>query len=162
MSRSESFIVNRSMGSLPTVSEVGIFKALQAWRLCSKFTSNAEHFSFSLCTEKTEYIFSIDVRDTNFYCGASCNWVFDLGLFCAGQYFRIRNYKDNSEPFCGFGCDFSYVPKINSVPTDRCEKEKFCFLVKKYDDEEIVLNGYGADEYIYRREERRAEIFIEG
>ena len=100
-------------------------------------------------------------------CGASNNLVFDLGLYCAGQYFRIRNYKDNTEPFCHFGCDFSYVPQNASVPTDKCDIDKYCmiengimFTVKKYDDEQIILKGCGDDEYIYRRNEKLAENYI--
>ena len=168
MIRSEAFVVNKESQLLPKVSEVGILKALQSWRMCSRYVSNAEYFSFSLCTAKTEYIFSIEVDNDNIYCGASNNLVFDLGLYCAGQYFRIRNYKDNSEPFCGFGCDFSYIPKTISVPTRNNLTEKegrnqsdIMFNVKRYDDEQIVLEGCGGDEYIYQRKEKRAESYIE-
>ncbi|MBQ2730470.1 MAG: helix-turn-helix transcriptional regulator [Clostridia bacterium] len=168
MLRSEKFVVSKDSQLQPTVSDVGILKALQSWRMCSKYVSNTERFSFSLCTAKTEYIFSIEVDNDNIYCGASNNLVFDLGLYCAGQYFRIRNYKDNSEPFCGFGCDFSYTPKTISVPTDKCDTERYCknqngimFTVKRYDDEQIVLKGCGGDEYVYQRNEKRAESYIE-
>lgn len=168
MLRSEKFLVNKDSRSLPKVSEVGILRALQSWRMCSKYVSNPEHFSFSLCTAKTEYIFSIDVDNDNIYCGVSNNLVFDLGLYCAGQFFRIRNYKDNSEPFCNFLCDFSYTPKTISVPTDKCDTERYCknqngimFTVKRYDDEHIVLKGCGGDEYVYQRIEKRAESYIE-
>ena len=168
MLRSEKFIVNKNLQLQPKVSDVGILKALQSWRMCSKYVSNVERFSFSLCTAKTEYIFSIEVDNDNIYCGASNNLVFDLGLYCAGQYFRIRNYKNNSEPFCGFRCDFSCAPKTISVPTDKCDAETRCkiengimFTVKRYDDEQIVLKGCGDDEYIYQRNEKRAESYAE-
>lgn len=163
MLRSEKFAVNKSLQPLPKVSEVGISKALQSWRRCSKYISNADRFLFSLCTERTEYTFSIEVNNDNIYCAASNNLVVELGLYCAGQYFRIRNYKDNSEPFCSFRCDFSYMPnttQITSASTDG-ENQGLIFMVKKYDDDQIVLQGCGDDEYIYRREEKRAESYIE-
>lgn len=166
--RRESFQINRSKGGLPKVSEVGILKALQSWRMCAKLTDTVERFSFSLCTQSTEYIFSIDQNGENIYCGASFNRVFDLGLYCAGQYFRIRHYKDNTEPFCGFGCDFSFVPRSALVPTDKCDlsacqndKQSNIFTVKRYSDDEIVLSGCGGDEYIYRKDDKRNEIFSE-
>ena len=166
--RRESFQISRNKGGLPKVSEVGILKALQSWRMCAKLTDTVERFSFSLCTQSTEYIFSIDQNGENIYCGASFNRVFDLGLYCAGQYFRIRHYKDNTEPFCGFGCDFSFVPRSASVPTDKCDlsacqndKQSNIFTVKRYSDDEIVLSGCGGDEYIYRKDDKRNEIFSE-
>ena len=122
---------------------------------------------FSLCTGKTEYVFNIDFQDTNIYCGASYNIVFDLGVFGGGQFFRLRNYKDNSEKYCGFYCDFSYEFKNIEIPTNQCELGKclqtsngLMWCVKRYSDDEIVLQGCGDDEYTYSRLEKRTERFV--
>ena len=56
-------------------------------------------------------------------------------------------------------CDFSYLPKTTSVPTDKI-KNNLMFHVKKYDDEQIILRGCSNDEYVYRREEKRAETYV--
>ena len=105
-------------------------------------------------------------KDTNIYCGASYNIVFDLGLFSGGQFFRIRNYKDNSEKWCRFHCDFSYESRDVKIPTEQCELGKclittkgLMWCIKRYTDDEIVLQGCGDNDYIYRRTDRRTEQF---
>ena len=163
----ETFETDHSAEPLPTVKKAGIPKCLELWRMGDSFTSDRDCMRFLLCTGKTEYVFSIDRADTNIYCGASYNTVFDLGLFSGGQYFRIRNYRDNSEKWCGFFCDFSYMPPEAKVPTDQCELGKcvrtpsgMMWCVKRYTDDEIVLQGCGDDEYVYRRREEKTERFV--
>ena len=142
------------------------FTVHEHWRMADSYSADADHLNFFLCTGKTEYIFSIRPQDTNIYCGASYNIVFDLGMFSGGQFFRIRNYKDNSENYCRFFCDFSYEFREIDIPTEECELGK-CFTtskglmwcVKRYTDDEIVLQGCGEDEYIYRRTDIRTEQF---
>ena len=87
-------------------------------------------------------------------------------MFSGGQFFRIRIYKDNSEKFCGFYYDFSYEAKDINIPTEQCELGKclktskgLMWCIKRYTDEEIVLQGCGDDEYIYRRNDKRTEQF---
>ncbi len=166
MRRLESFVVDHSGTPLPTVKESGIPKCLTLWRMSSSYHATHDEFNFSLCTGKTEYNFSIKVEDTNIYCGASYNIVFDLGLFGGGQFFRIRNYRDNSEKWCCFHCDFSYEPRDIKIPTEQCELGKclttsngLMWCVKRYTDDEIVLQGCGNDEYTYRRTNKRTEQF---
>ena len=166
MRRLESFMVDHSDVPLPTVKEAGIPQCLTVWRMADSYCATHDNFNFYLCTGKTEYIFSINVQDTNIYCGASYNTVFDLGLFSGGQFFRIRNYKDNSEKWCGFLCDFSYEPREIKIPTEECELGKclrtskgLMWCVKRYNDDEIVLQGCGDDEYTYRRTDKRSEQF---
>ena len=166
MRRLESFMVDHSGVPLPTVKEAGIPQCLTVWRMADSYCATHDNFNFYLCTGKTEYIFSINVQDTNIYCGASYNTVFDLGLFSGGQFFRIRNYKDNSEKWCGFLCDFSYEPREIKIPTEECELGKclrtskgLMWCVKRYNDDEIVLQGCGDDEYTYRRTDKRSEQF---
>ena len=166
MRRLESFVVDHSGSPLPTVKEVGIPKCLTLWRMGDSYHAVSDEFNFFLCTGKTEYIFSIKPENTNIYCGASYNLVFDLGMFSGGQFFRIRNYKDNSEKFCGFYYDFSYEAKDINIPTEQCELGKclktskgLMWCIKRYTDEEIVLQGCGDDEYIYRRNDKRTEQF---
>ena len=40
---------------------------------------------------------------------------FDLGMFGGGQFFRVRNWQDNSEPFCRFFCNFMWRLAIVQV-----------------------------------------------
>lgn len=168
MKRTEMFLVNHDRTPLPTVGEVGIKNCLLAWRMADSFSSTAGRFSFWLCTGKTEYIFSIEPQDTNIYCGISYNFPFDLGMYGGRQFFRIRNYKDNSQPWCGFFGDLGYEYRETDVniPADQCELGKcvqtnqgLVWGLKRYTDDQIVLQGCGDDEYFYNREEKRAEIF---
>lgn len=166
MRRLESFLVDHSGAPLPTVKDAGIPKCLTVWRMSDSYYATHDNCNFYLCTGKTEYIFSIKAQDTNIYCGASYNIVFDLGLFSGGQFFRIRNYKDNSEKWCGFHCDFSYESREIKIPTEECELGKclrtskgLMWCVKRYSDNEIVLQGCGDDEYTYRRTDKRSEQF---
>ncbi|MBQ9080605.1 MAG: helix-turn-helix transcriptional regulator [Clostridia bacterium] len=165
--RSESFAVDHSGAPLPTVKDAGIKKCLTSWRMVDSYFAKHDHFNFFLYTGKTEYIFSIQPKDVNIYCGASYNMVFDLGLFGGGQFFRIRNYKDNSEKWCRFTCDFSYEAREINIPTQQCELGKcietdkgLMWCVKRYTDDEIVLQGCGDGEYIYRRTDKRNERFV--
>lgn len=168
MYRLETFRVDHSGKALPKVKEAGIPQCLRSWRMADSYRADHDTFNFFLCTGKTEYIFSIKTKDTNIYCGASYNIVFDLGLFGGGQFFRIRNYKDNSEKWCRFTCDFSYEAQETEIPTEQCEIGKcvetaqgLMWCVKRYTDDEIVLQGCGDDEYIFRRTDRRTEQFTE-
>ena len=166
MRRLESFLVDHSGTPLPTVKDAGIPKCLTVWRMTDSYCATYDNFNFYLCTGRTEYIFSIELLDQNIYCGVSYNIVFDLGLFGGVQFFRIRNYKDNSEKWCGFHCDFSYESKEIKIPTEECELGKcvrtskgLMWCVKRYSDDEIVLQGCGDDEYTYRRSDKRSEQF---
>ncbi len=166
MRRLETFFVDHSGTPLPTVKEAGIAKCLLLWRMDDSYHADHDWFNFFLCTGKTEYIFSIRPKDANIYCGASYNLIFELGMFSGGQFFRIRNYKDNSEKFCGFYCDFSYEAKDMDIPTEQCELGKclvtskgLMWCVRRYTDDEVVLQGCGDDEYIYSRTEKRTEQF---
>ncbi len=169
MRRLEKFYVDHSGKPLPKVKEAGIPKCLTLWRMADSYQASVDWFNFYLCTGKTEYIFSVRPEDTNIYCGASYNIVFDIGLFSGGQYFRIRNYKDNSEKYCRFSCDFSYEAKNIEIPTEQCELGKctmtqrgLAWTIKRYTDDVIVLQGCGDDEYKYRRLDRRDEQFMIG
>ena len=169
MRRLERFAVDHSGTPLPTVKEAGIPKCLMLWRMSDSYFAHHDRFNFFLCTGRTEYIFSIQPEDVNIYCGASYNIVFDLGLFGGGQFFRIRNYRDNSEKWCFFNCDVSYEPDSFDIPTEDCELRNTSkgpvWCVKRYTDHEIVLRGCGDDEYTYRRtDKQRMEQFaiVEG
>ena len=168
MRRLEVFKVDHSGKSLPIVGEAGIQKCLKQWRMADSLYATLSKFNFSLCTGKTEYIFSIAPKDDNIYCGASYNKVFDLGMFSGGQFFRIRNYKNNSQPWCGFQCDFSFEDRQINIPINECELGKciqsskgLMWCIKRYTDDEIVLQGCGDDEYTYKRTDRRTETFAE-
>lgn len=166
MRRLEQFLVDHTGKPLPSVKERGIPTCLTLWRMADGYQAEADFFNFFLCTGKTEYTFSIRPEDSNIYCGASYNVVFDLGIFGGGQFFRIRNYKDNTEKFCRFLCDFSYECREVDIPTEECSLGKclttskgMMWCVKRYTDDEIVLQGCGEDEYTFRRTDIRNEQF---
>lgn len=167
MRRVEAFRVNYSKATLPKVSEKGIKQCLTAWRSGDVYRANPDEMFFYLCTDNAEFVFSIRREEDNIYCGASRNLVFEMGLFCGRQYFRIRNYGDNSKPFCGFFCDFTRENDIDplQIPTDRLggavtTEQGILMCVKCYSDDEIVLYGCGGDEYSYRRDTSHAERFV--
>ena len=156
MRRLEKFRIDTSGKLPPTVSEAGIKNCLILWRSQDRFELTKQKFFFYLCTCKTEYVFSIERQDENIYCAASFNTIFDLGMYSVGQFFRIRNYKDNSEKFCSFSADFSFEPKSSDVPTDKLNLREggyrnSVWYVKRYTDDEIVLDGCGGDEYVFKR-----------
>ncbi len=143
---------------LPTVSEVGLRKALAAWRCGAELIVDTTRFLFCIFADDQEYTLHITVADTDIYCAASYNIVFDMGLFGAGQYFRIRHYKDNSAPFCSFHADFSFIPPSLEPPTNDF-KNGMVWTVKRYNDDEIMLDGCGGDEYVYRRDRKYVERY---
>lgn len=168
MKRTESFSVNHNKVSLPKVGEAGIKDCLLAWRMADSFRATAGDFAFWLCTGKTEYTFSIKPQNTDIYCGISYNIPFDLGIFGGRQFFRIRNYKDNSQPWCRFFSDlgYEYNEADLTIPINQCELGKcvqteqgFVWGLKRYTEDQIVLQGCGDDEYSYGRKEKRTESF---
>jgi hypothetical protein len=154
--------------SMPVVSEAGIINCLRQWRLGDTYSSNGSQMFFQMVTNKIEYIFSINTRNTNIYCGASINIPYEGGLFGSGQYFRIRNFKDNNEPFCRFYSDLGKDPVIPEFEKITCEsgqctvtKQGFYWPVKHYTEDKIVLAGCNDDEYVYLRNEVKAERFMD-
>ena len=167
MRRVGVFRVDHSKAALPKVSEKGIKCCLTAWRNGDVYRANSDEMFFYLCTDNGEFVFSIQREGDNIYCGASRNMVFDMGLFCGQQYFRIRNYRDNSKPFCGFFCDFAREISIDpaQIRTDRLDgaiptDQGILMCIKRYSDDEIVLHGCGGDEYSYRRDTPHVERFV--
>ena len=167
MRQLERFAVDRTSAPLPTVREAGIPRCLTVWRMADSYRADGEQLHFYLFTGRTEYIFSIRPTDTDIYCGASYNAAFDLGLMGGRQFFRIRNYRDNGEPWCRFHADFDCTFTPTEVPTEACElgkcvrtRQGYLWCVKRYTDEEIVLQGCGEDEYVYRRGDGRTERFV--
>ncbi len=168
MRRTERFDIDREAKEQPRVSEAGIPRCLSQWRRIARYDAAADRLDFRLCTGKTEYVFTVTPEIDDIYCGASYNRVFDIGLFSGGQFFRIRSYGDNTAPFCGFHCDFSYEPSETRIPTERLELGRCtvtevgtAWTLKRCTDDEIVLQGCGDDEYIYRRGDRADERFAD-
>ncbi len=151
----------------PTVTEAGIESCLFSWRLGVTYDIAPDHIGFSMVTDRIEYVFSIRPEDTNIYCGASINIPRPEGLFGQGQYFRLRNFGDNSAPFCAFFADLGGDAAWRPVPKLVCENgdctntdDGIYWPVKRFTDEEIVLAGCGGDEYVYyRRDGAKREWF---
>ena len=168
MERIESFLINHGDEPKHNVYEIGIRKCIAEWRKGVELRVSEDEFFIHLCTDTTEYIYSIYPDNTNIYCGCSYTIPFELGLRTYGQYFRIRNYKDNSDNFCSFYCRFDYcIPQeikqadgimLGNNAFDKCGF--MCWFVKRYKDDEIVLSGCGDDEYIFRKDMDKLESFM--
>jgi hypothetical protein len=152
---------------MPTVADVGIEQCLKQWRMGTEYRLIYDGMMFQMVTDKIEYIFSIQNENCNIYCGASVNIPYDGGMFGSGQYFRFRNFGDNSKPFCRFHCDLGKEANVREVPKTVCESGKctstaqgLYWPVKRFDDNEIVLDGCGGAEYTYRNDSKKSEFFV--
>jgi len=168
MRRTEEFFVRHEKAKLPYVGEAGIKNCLIQWIMGASFEADAAHIWLRLNTGKTEYIFDIKPRDTDIYCGISYNTPFDLGILGGRQFFRIRRYRDNTESWCQTFCNLGYENGCQTeVPVEECRlgecvrtsRGDLMWCVKRYTEEEIVLQGCGEDEYFYRRNEPMDERF---
>ncbi len=163
----ERFLVNHGDVKIHTVKEAGIRQCLEEWRKGVNAHASKECFSINICTGKTEYIYQIQQEQDNIYCGISYNIPFELGLRSYGQFFRLRNYGDNSEPYCRFYYNFDYrMPQesegvvevsVGQHTNDSCGYN--WWFIKRYKEDEIVLCGCGGDEYIFRKNEYKLERF---
>ena len=168
MERLDSFLINHGDKPRHTVQEIGIRQCLEEWRKGVEFSVSSDHIIINLCTGTVEYIFSIFTEETDIYCGCSYNVPFELGLRSLGQYFRIRNYKDNSAQYCSSFFEFGLRPSQNITALDKIsygqDQPDACgymqWIVKSYKDDEIVLFGCGSDEYTYRKSQPKYEYFI--
>lgn len=167
MKRQYTFIINHEKEKLPAVSEAGVKKCLQSWRLGVKYAADPRQFSVNCVTDRTEYIFSIAPDRVNIYCGAAYNIPFELGMFGGGQYFRFRNLGENEEKWCGFYSNFNMQQPQVEIPVSECRtgecvltSKGYIWSLKRYTDDLIVLQGCGMDEYTYRRDARKEEAFI--
>ena len=151
---------------MPAVSEKGIAYCLKNWKLGNQLNVSEDSINFTMNTNKIEYVMMIRKINNDIYCGASIVIPYDTGLLGGHQYFRIRNYSDNSQPWCGFHCDLGKkadIPKfdIPECPTGKCltTKQGLFFELKRHTDDEIVLQGCGDDEYFYYRDVYMTEKF---
>ena len=136
---------------MPTVSEKGIAYCLKHWKLGNQLNILENAVNFTMNTSKLEYVMMIRKPNDDIYCGASITVPRDNGLLGGQQYFRIRNYADNTQAWCGFHCSLG-----RKVVT---ENNGLLFEVKRYTDDEIVLQGCGDDEYFYYRDVSMTERF---
>lgn len=152
---------------MPTAAGAGVENCLKQWRKGSFYNLTHDGMHFSMITNKLEYIFSIQNGNCNIYCGASVNIPFEGGMFGANQYFRLRNFGDNSQPFCRFYSRLGGDIEVPSFDKNVCESgecvttpQGFYWPVKRCSDDEIVLFGCGGDEYVYRRDNQKSEYFL--
>lgn len=151
---------------MPTVSKAGIKACLSQWRMGSFCDVFPGGILFQLVTNRLEYVFSIQQENCDIYCGASVAVPSEQGMFGGNQYFRLRNYADNSENFCRFVCDLGGEPAVPDETIPICGNgccaitgSGFFWPLKRYTEDEIVLTGCGDDEYIYRRNRQKSEYF---
>ncbi len=158
INRIEKFDTTSQRIENPKVSEIGIRKALIIWRSRSILEVDDEKLEFFITTPKKDYAFTIRRDNDNIYCCASFNEPFDLGMRGGIQNFRIRNYSgeiENKDLWCNSWCNF-----ITNYE-DQEKEYNFEWLVKKYTDDEIILNGCSGDEYRYTRNSNYDEKIVE-
>lgn len=151
---------------MPSVTEAGIENCLKLWKLGNSLQIFDDSIQFMMNTSKFEYAFMIHSINDDIYCGASVTIPFDSGLLGGRQRFRIRNYKDNSKPFCAFYCNLNDDIVIPVFDKSECKigqcnrtSQGIIFIVKRYTDDEITLNGCNGDEYSYYRYAYMTERF---
>lgn len=151
---------------MSSVSDAGIGKCLKLWKLGNSLQIFEDALQFTMNTDKLEYVCIIRCGNDDIYCGASVTIPFDGGLFGGRQYFRIRNYGDNSKPYCAFHCSLGndiVIPEFDNTgcKTGQCTltKQGLIWGVKRYTDDEIILQGCGDDEYPYYRNLYMTERF---
>lgn len=100
MKRVETFFVRRDSKPLPTVPEAGFKTCLTKWRTGTKFhCKNGEIFA-GIYVGGMEYAFHMAPEMCeNIYVSIVANEAFELGNCVGRQYFRIRNFGDNTEKF---------------------------------------------------------------
>ena len=145
---------------MPTVSQKGIAYCLKHWKLGNQLHVFEDVIHFMMNTNKIEYVMMIRKPNDDIYCGASVAIPYDNGLFGGQQYFRIRSYADNSQPWCRFYCNLgnNAIPEY-SAKSCITTNEGLLFELKRYTDDEIVLQGFGDDEYFYYRNVYMTERF---
>jgi hypothetical protein len=152
---------------MPTVSENGIAYCLKNWKLGNQLNVFEDAINFTMNTNKFEYVMMIRKTNEDIYCGASITVPFDYGLFGGQQYFRIRNHADNTQSWCSFHCHLGNDILLPDFQNIDCSDGK-CVVtnhgiywgVKKYTDDEIILQGCGDDEYFYYRDAYMTERFL--
>lgn len=154
MNRIEKFDTTSQKIENPKVSEIGIRKALIIWRSHSILEVDDTQLVFYITTSKKDYAFTIQREKNNIYCCASYDEPFDLGMRGGLQNFRIRSYDDCKESWCYSRYDFitNYENQEKEYPIE--------WLVKRYTDDEIILNGCSGDEYKYTRNSNYDEKII--
>ena len=94
---------------LPVAGEDSIRRCLLLWRSGCRLETTDKTLNFILSTGQTEYVMIFRKPFSDINCGASVSIPMEHGLYGGEQYFRIRNYLDNSEPWCGFFCKLGKI-----------------------------------------------------
>ena len=165
MKKNDSILITEPY-EMATVDEKGIGFCLKQWRMGTSYIPHENGFTFLMVTNKIEYVFSIQTDNCNIYCGASVNIPNDIGMYGGRQYYRFRNFDDNSQPWCQFACNLGHDIIVPNIPKTTC-KSGCCTVtenglfwpVKRFANDEIILDGCGGDEYIYRRADQKNEYF---
>ncbi len=165
MQRIETFFVDRSKNPLPTVPEAGFKTCLTKWRTGTRFYCRDGVIFACIYINGFEYVFHmVPGNQENIYCSVITNEAFELGNCVGRQYFRLRNFGDNSGDFAvSFsrlndefkrvrlpsgedGIDFSGQNKVCDNTAVKLER------VKRYTDTRITVSNCG-DELNYFRDD---------
>ncbi|MHC1695590.1 MAG: hypothetical protein AB9835_10050 [Eubacteriales bacterium] len=149
---------------MPTVSQAGIAACLKSWRLGNQLNVFEDTLSFIMNTDKYEYVMTLRQPSEDIYCAASVTIPYENGLQGGMQRFRIRNYADNTAPFCAFHCSLNGSIEVPNLPLPNASGTcvscgQGLAAVKSHTEDEIILQGCGDDEYGYFRDAYMTERF---
>ena len=158
-------MVDRGNSPLPTVPEAGFKTCLTKWRTGTRFYCREGIIFACIFINRFEYAFHmVPQNQENIYCSIVANEAFELGCAIGKQYYRLRNFGDNST---GFAVSFSLLNdefKRVSLPSgengidfsgenDVCDNVSVKLeRVKRYTDTRITVSNCG-DELDYFRDD---------
>jgi hypothetical protein len=170
LERIETFaLAEGGIEALPYYDGTNTRECLRTWRQGSKFSSWHSGLLFTCVTCGIEYVCQIGTEMDNIYCGASISIPANGGMVGGNQYFRIRNYGDNSEPWCQKFCNLGWEKVYDREIDESLFTAGVCNItqggdiywgVKSWNSEVIILEGCDGDEYTYMRDAAMSERFI--
>lgn len=167
MKRIETFLVDRDKNPLPTVPEAGFKTCLTKWRTGTRFYCREGIIFACIYINGFEYAFHmVPQNQENIYCSIIAIEAFELGTCVGKQYYRLRNYGDNTSNFAvSFshindelkrvclpsgenGIDFSELCTVIDNTSGQKKLEK----INRYTDNQITVSNCG-DELDYFRDD---------
>ncbi len=167
MQRVETFLVSRGKNPLPTVPEAGFRTCLTKWRTGTRAYCRDGMIFACVYVGGIEYAFHMEAKNhENIYASIVANEAFELGNCVGKQFFRLRNFGDNTGDFA---VSFSWINdsmKRVSLPSgengiDFSDQDEFRELnggqeklerIKRYGADRITVSNYG-DEMDYFRDD---------
>ena len=168
MKRTDTFLAERGKKPLPTVPEAGFKTCLTKWRTGTRFYCRDGVIFASVYINGFEYAFHmVPLNQENIYCSVIAVEAFELGTCVGTQYFRLRNFGDNSAKFAQSFSNLNEPFERVSLPTGEngikfeqndcirgsAGKIRALESVKRYETDWITVTNCG-DELTYLRDDK--------